>query len=294
MTLPTDTPYIGRFAPSPTGPLHIGSLLTAVASYVDAKANNGQWLVRMEDLDPPRESIEAAHSILQSLLAHGLQWDDEVLYQSQRHSHYQQVIDQLLKQQLAYRCRCSRKQLPANNIYPGYCRQQHVSAVLPHSIRITTNDKGISFKDPIQGFFQQQLNTDVGDFIVLRKDALFAYQLAVVIDDAYQNITKVIRGSDLLDNTPRQIYLQQVLHYPLPSYLHLPVINNEREQKLSKQHGAQAIDDNLATENLFYCLTALGQTPPETLRHSSSSVILQWAIKHWKIDSIPHQLSIQQ
>ena len=229
--------YIGRFAPSPTGLLHIGSLIGALASYLDAKANQGLWLVRMEDLDPPREMSGAASAILQSLEDHGLAWDGEVLWQSQRHDAYRQVIDDLLLANKAFYCTCSRSDLQENKgIYQGRCR----GCITPPSaqdfaVRLQVGNKPIAFNDAIQGHFSQQLERDVGDVVLQRKDGFFAYQLAVVVDDAYQGINHVVRGADLLDSTPRQIHLQRILAYVTPQYTHFPVITNKHGTKLSKQ-----------------------------------------------------------
>ena len=286
--------YIGRFAPSPTGFLHIGSLIGALASYLDAKANQGQWLVRMEDLDPPREMPGAASAILQSLEDHGLAWDGEVLWQSQRHDAYRQVINDLLLANKAFCCTCSRSDLQGSHgIYQGQCR----GCVTPpvdqdFAWRLQVDNKSIAFDDAIQGHFSQQLEREVGDVVLQRKDGLFAYQLAVVVDDAYQGINHVVRGSDLLGSAPRQIYLQQVLGYTTPQYMHFPVITNEQGDKLSKQTFAAAIKSGDACNNLCLALAFLKQPlPPEQLCQEVGD-ILAWAVEHWSVDSIPGVLGM--
>ncbi len=283
-------PYVGRFAPSPTGPLHTGSLLTALASYLDAKANHGLWLVRMEDLDPPREMAGAAEQILESLQHYGLHWDGDVWYQSQRHQQYQQAVDQLIAQGLAFYCTCSRSQILAasgSNRYPGTCRNCSTPPNVPHAVRLQINDIDISFLDSLQGLQRCNLFQESGDFVIKRKEGLFAYHLAVVLDDAAQGITHIVRGCDLLDSSFRHIYLQQVLNLPTPQYTHLPVIVNEEGQKLSKQTYAEAIPHDNPTPLLLHCLELLGQQPPSTLKQAPASELLQWGIEHWQQHNIP-------
>ncbi|MCW8885838.1 MAG: tRNA glutamyl-Q(34) synthetase GluQRS [Motiliproteus sp.] len=285
--------YIGRFAPSPTGPLHFGSLLAALASYFDARHHNGRWLVRMEDLDPPREIEGAADDILRTLEAYGLHWDGSVRYQSERHDHYQALIKQLSEQQLAYRCQCSRQQIAERGpVYDGFCRDRQNCIDRPHAIRVKTDDQPIRFNDRIQGTQQQQLQQHCGDFVIRRKDKLFAYQLAVVCDDAEQQITHIVRGSDLLDSTPRQLYLQQLLGYPQPCYAHIPVMVNEQGQKLSKQTYATALDKGQPHIATFKAMQVLGLQPPASLAQESSTQLLQWGIEHWNIQALPKQLTV--
>lgn len=281
--------YIGRFAPSPTGPLHLGSLVAAAGSYLPAKSKNGKWLVRMEDLDPPREEPGAADKILRSLEAHGLHWDGEIIYQSQRHEAYETAIEQLTGSNLAYRCYCSRKilQVTAQQgkyglIYPGICRNGATRKELQYAIRVHTHDSRIGFIDQRIGEYGQRLESEIGDFIIKRADGFFAYQIAVVVDDAWQNITEVVRGEDLLDNTPRQIHLQKLLSLPTPDYYHLPVVKNELGQKLSKQTNAPALDDRRATKNLGRALKYLGLRMPNELQYASPEEILIQAVKDWK------------
>ena len=285
--------YRGRFAPSPTGPLHFGSLVAAVASYLEAKTQQGIWLVRIEDLDPPREVSGAIDSILRSLEKHGLFWDESIIYQSHRHEIYHAAIETLRHQDLVYPCYCSRKDISEQqqrmglSIYPGTCRDTALQAVRQHSIRVKTQSMEISFDDKILGHFSHDVADVVGDFVLKRSDGWFAYQLSVVVDDAEQGITDVVRGADLLDNTPRQIYLQRLLGAPQPSYAHIPIAANLAGEKLSKQTFAPAIDDTLAAHNLIQALEYLGHKPPTELITEHLDTIWQWAIKHWKLDNIP-------
>lgn len=278
-------PDIGRFAPSPTGPLHIGSLVAAVGSYLQVKSKKGQWLVRMEDLDPPREEPGAADKILRSLEAHGLHWDGEVIYQSQRHEAYEAVIEQLIESNLAYPCGCSRKTLQTTAqkgkyglIYPGTCRKGLTKNSRQLAIRVLTHNQRIGFIDKRTGEHGQRLETEIGDFIIKRADGFYAYQLAVVVDDAWQGITEVVRGEDLVDNTPWQIHLQTLLNYPTPDYLHLAIVKNEQGQKLSKQTHAPALDNNQASANLETAIKVLGLAFPESLHNARPTEILDWAI----------------
>lgn len=290
-------PYIGRFAPSPTGLLHIGSLLTAVASYLDAKANQGKWLVRIEDLDPPREMAGASQHILHTLEAFGLHWDESVVYQSQRHHLYQQALDILKHQQLIYPCYCSRKQWQQQAqkgidglIYSGKCATRpsqpnpsHMSQQIAWRLRV--QHQNIHFHDAIVGNYTQNLARDIGDFILKRADNHWAYQLAVVVDDAEQGITHVVRGQDLLISTPRQIYLQRCLNYPTPHYAHLPLLTNAQEQKWSKQTLAPALNLNQREQLLRQVLHYLAiPTIPEI---NTPTELLNFAIKHWQLNRIP-------
>lgn len=277
----SDTPYVGRFAPSPSGPLHFGSLVSALASYLDAKAHRGKWLVRMEDIDPPREMKGAADRILHQLDQHKLHWDDTVLYQSHRSEAYRSTLHELQQNDLCYPCQCSRQQLKRQGgkhnhrcqlQYPGH------SAALRLSIPAQCI---VAFTDLFQGPQQQDLKRDVGDMVLYRKDGLFAYQLAVVVDDAFQQVTHVIRGSDLLHSTPRQIYLQQCLGLSTPKYGHIPVATNFSGQKLSKQNQATAIDEHTAPHNLAHAIRWLGLPLPEQPEPASCEELLQWAIQNW-------------
>lgn len=290
MKHPQKSGYIGRFAPSPTGPLHRGSLVAAVGSYLQAKVNKGKWLVRMEDLDPPREEAGAADAILRSLEAHGLHWDDSVLYQSERHEIYQQVLNQLVTAKQAYPCSCSRKQIRAlaeagecGPIYPGTCRHGPAHAARKQfSWRLHTGSAIITFDDIRVGRHSQNLPQELGDFIIKRADGYFAYQLAVVVDDALQGITEIVRGEDLLENTPRQIYLQIILGYATPRYLHLPLVTNRQGRKLSKQNHAPALNNNKAGKNIVAALGFLGHPLPEALLSAPPRELLNWAEDNWE------------
>lgn len=287
------TGYIGRFAPSPTGPLHLGSLIGALASFLDARASGGQWLVRIEDLDPPREIDGAADAMLLSLEQHGLYWDGEPMRQSQRHAAYRAALTQLLEQGAAFYCTCSRTDLlPYGGIYPGICRGRHSQPAEEFAIRLQVQEADIGFNDAIQGYFSQSLQREVGDVVLRRKDGLFAYQLAVVVDDAEQGVTHVVRGSDLLDSTPRQLWLQQQLRLPAPHYAHFPVIANTEGQKLSKQTHAPALNSRHAARNLLAALAFLNQSLP----HDAESVesIVGQAIASWDMSSVPRCLQITQ
>lgn len=287
---------VGRFAPSPTGPLHFGSLLAALASYLDIRARKGRWLVRIEDLDPPREQPGASTHILKTLEAFGLCWDGDVVYQSQRHSLYQEALGQLRQLNLTYPCNCSRKQLRTRGAqgYDGYCLQ-HPPASLDHCAFRVTHPEGTQFfADRIQGRREYQWQGHQGDFVIFRRDGLFAYQLAVVVDDAEQGITDILRGSDLIDETPHQLLLQSHLGYAQPSYAHIPVITNAEGQKLSKQNLAPAISGHERQHLLLRALRLLGQDPPAELEAATTEELLQWAIVHWHIARVPTVLSLPQ
>lgn len=286
--------YCGRFAPSPTGPLHAGSLVAAVASWLDARAVGGRWLVRMEDLDRPRCVPGAADTILRQLEAHGLVWDGEVLYQSQRDDAYAAALDQLKSAGHAYPCACSRSQLataPKNaegeTIYPGTCRAGLPAEARPRAWRMRVDDVSTCFHDRVHGTLCQNLAAEVGDCIVKRADGLFAYQLAVVVDDAFQGVTDVVRGADLLWNTPRQIHLQTLLGLPMPRYAHVPLVVNAAGQKLSKQTRAPALPESGQGATLEAALAALGHAPPAQLQGASPVELLQWASTHWCIQNVP-------
>ena len=282
----------GRFAPSPTGPLHFGSVVSAVASYMQAKSQHGKWLVRMDDIDKPRNQAGADTSILKSLEILGLYWDDEVLFQSQRQEAYLSALELLSDKNLLYRCTCTRKQLQGN-AYPGTCRDKGRSSDRQHSLRVLCNQEAINLNDEIQGHFLQNLETEIGDFIVHRADGLVAYHIATVVDDAWQNITEIIRGADLLDSTPRQIYLQEILDYHIPIYSHLPVAVNQQGYKLSKQYHAKPIDDEDPVTTLIQALDFLGQDPDKLLAEENVEEIIQWGIEHWSLDKIPRRDSIE-
>ena len=284
--------YRGRFAPSPSGFLHFGSLIAALASYLDAKHNNGQWLVRIEDIDPPREKAGASAEILKTLERFGLHWDEDVLYQSQQSRVYREVLTELSQQNLSYYCCCTRAQIKAaGGIYQGHCRQ--LAQPKNNSAIRVINSLGISqYNDLIQG--QVTCNTALAqeDFIVLRKDGLFAYQLAVVVDDIYQNISHVIRGCDLLEPTARQLSFYQILQHTAPKFGHFPLAVTAAGFKLSKQNNAPEIDKKNPIPTLLSALTFLGQQPPKELKYASVTELLSWAITHWSIMQVPKSQEI--
>lgn len=292
-----DMHYIGRYAPSPTGPLHFGSLIAAVASYCDAKANAGKWLLRIEDLDKPREISGAASTVLRQLETFGFEWDGEIIYQSQRSQYYADAFEQLQKQQLIYPCTCTRKEIADSTthfgieglVYPNTCLQHAIKPNTAPAFRIKTNAVPISFNDTIQGNICQTLSMNSGDFVLKRADGLFTYQLAVVIDDAAQGVTHIVRGADLLASTPRQIYLQQLLQLTHPIYTHVPVATNAAGEKLSKQTKAPAVDTQSIGQALFHALDFLGQNPPTEIQNSQPDEIWSWAITNWQLHQIPCQ-----
>jgi glutamyl-Q tRNA(Asp) synthetase len=287
-------PYRGRFAPSPTGPLHFGSLVAAVGSFLEARSRGGEWLVRMEDLDLPRTVPGAADDILRTLDAFGLHWDGEVMIQSARNEAYRAALAELEQLGVAYPCACTRKEIADSAlsgidgpVYPGICRAGLPEGRTPRAMRVHTDSSLVGFDDALQGRIAQVLETEVGDFVVRRADGLFAYQLAVVVDDAEQAITHVVRGADLLDSTPRQIYLQKLLSLPTPAYLHLPVAVNERGEKLSKQTLAPAVDRINPVAQLCEVLAFLNQAPPAELKGADLDDFWKWAIAHWCADRLP-------
>lgn len=287
--------YTGRFAPSPTGLLHIGSLLTAVASYADARSNGGKWLVRMEDLDPPREMSGASSHILHTLEAFGFEWDGEVAYQSRRYALYEETLCRLQTAGLVYPCHCSRKDWQAGArrgadgfVYNGRCRhpgQRPAPQGKQPAWRIRVPDRDIGFSDGIVGDYAQNLARDIGDFVLLRADGYWAYQLAVVADDAEQGVTHIVRGQDLLVSTPRQIYLQQCLGVPTPQYAHLPLLTNAQGQKWSKQTLAPALDLNRREQLLRQVFRYLKL--PEAPETDRPAELLDWAVAHWDMDKVP-------
>ncbi len=289
-------PYIGRFAPSPTGPLHFGSLVVALGSWLDARSRGGLWLLRVEDLDPPREQPGASESILRTLELFDLHWDGEVSYQSRRLGHYEQALAQLTRLGLVYPCACSRKDIATRaaelgltpTVYPGTCRNKKPVPGQRHALRIRCGDKTIEFADRIQGPCSEALAKECGDFVIRRRDGLFAYQLAVVVDDFLQQVTDVVRGADLLDNTARQTYLQDALGFARPTYMHLPVVLNDLGEKLSKQTGADPVVNLSPSGALLSALRFLDQDPPKDLSDAPAKEILQWAVAHWGVGRIRH------
>ena len=292
-------PYRGRFAPSPTGPLHFGSLVAALGSYLEARAQGGQWLVRIEDLDAPRVVPGAADDILRVLDALGLTWDGAVVYQSQRVEAYRAALFTLQRQQYVYACACTRKEIADSGlsgiegyVYPGTCRDGLPAGRAARAWRLATQASGsVAFEDAVQGRIAQDIEHVVGDFVLLRADGLPAYQLAVVVDDAAQAVTEVVRGADLVDSTPRQIYLQRRLGLPTPRYAHLPVVVNAAGDKLSKQTLAAPISVAEAGDALARALAFLGQAPPDALYSASTATVLEWGRAHWRSAQIPRRRS---
>jgi glutamyl-Q tRNA(Asp) synthetase len=314
--------YRGRFAPSPTGPLHFGSLIAAVGSYLEAKHHGGRWLLRMEDLDRPREQQGAADAILRTLEACGMGWDGDIMYQSRRDEAYRYALAQLEAQGLVYPCGCSRREIADSYVtfarsahdaplarasgreagsegeytgalvYPGTCRAGLAPGKAARAVRLRVDDSAIEFEDALQGSVRQNLATEVGDFVLLRADGLYAYQLAVVVDDSEQGITDVVRGADLLTSTPRQIYLQRLLGLPTPRYLHLPAAVNAAGDKLSKQTLAPPVDARDPVPALAQAMDFLGQAPPAQLACASLAEFWDWAFAHWDAQRIARRRSL--
>ena len=302
--------YIGRFAPSPTGPLHAGSLVAALASWLDARAHNGQWLVRIEDIDTPRCVKGADQRILEQLSACGLVADSEPKWQSQRTHLYENALSHLINKGWAYPCGCSRKEIEDINVSQGQGIARHSSTVYPGICRDGLNGKParawrlnvqavmealhlpqtLQWHDRRMGHEQQDVAREVGDFVLKRADGLWAYQLAVVVDDREQGITDIVRGADLLDSTTRQIHLQHLLRCPTPRYAHVPVALDAEGRKLSKQTGARAIDPAAAVRALARALSFLGCSPPDDLSEATApAALLDWARRAWSADRVPRQ-----
>lgn len=291
--------YRGRFAPSPTGHLHFGSLVTALASWLEARSRGGEWLVRIEDLDPPREMPGAAAELLTTLEAFGLHWDGQVVYQSQRHELYQHHLELLVQPGHAYPCSCSRKELAGHHIYPGFCRKKPLHPERKLAWRLAVDhQQTIHWQDEIQGTQHWPLN-QAGDVIIRRRDGLWAYQLAVVVDDLQQGITHLLRGIDLIDSTPWQVWIQTCLgtaqpRQPAFHYAHLPVIVNHAGQKLSKQNHAPALDTRQASRLLYRALCALQQQPDPALQREPVSTLLEEALKNWQLSRITATAQIKE
>lgn len=277
--------------------MHFGSLIAALGSYLDARAQNGRWLVRMEDLDPPREMPGAADNILRTLETFALFHDGEVMFQSQRHDAYQAALDPLIEQGRAYFCACTRREIREANtpggIYPGSCRNGPPPGRKAHAVRLRVEGTSTRFTDRLQGPVCEHLSEQVGDFILRRADGLYAYQLAVVIDDAEQGITDIVRGADLLDSTCRQIWLQHTLDLPTPHYLHLPIAVKPDGAKLSKQTFAAPLDQKQPTLQLARALRFLGHPVPAALEHESPASFLQWAVNAWDTRTLPRVRTLE-
>jgi glutamyl-Q tRNA(Asp) synthetase len=288
------THYRGRFAPSPTGPLHMGSLVAAVGSYLEARTRSGEWLVRIEDLDAPRAVPGAVDDILRALEACGLHWDGTIVHQSTRVDAYHAAVHQLRQGGLVYACGCSRREIADSalsgiegHVYPGTCRSGLPRGRTARALRLDTRGARIDFTDALQGRIEQNLETDIGDFVLYRADGIFAYQLAVVVDDAEQGITDIVRGADLLESTPRQVFLQRLLGLPGARYAHLPVAVNDRGEKLSKQTRAAPIDPSHPMAAVVAALRFLGQDPPPRLADAGRDALWQWAVANWRFERIP-------
>lgn len=295
--------YRGRFAPSPTGPLHFGSLVAAVGSYLCARQAGGEWLLRIEDLDTPRVVPGSADQIIQTLDAFGFEWTGSILYQNSRRDAYQAATQQLLDSGLAYHCSCTRSELQAaaqtNKLsglldpeelrYPGWCRNGPRDPTRKTAVRLFVTPGEIAVTDFVQGRFTVDVSAEVGDFVIRRRDQLHAYQLAVVVDDAFQGISAVVRGADLLHSTPRQMFLQRLLMLPVPMYAHLPVVTDANGIKLSKSAGAAAIDIDRPGEELWRALEFLQQAPPAHLRRAGLATLWEWAIQHWQLQRLNGQ-----
>ena len=280
--------YVGRFAPSPTGPLHFGSLITAVASYCDARAHSGKWLVRIEDTDIPRIYPGSEEHILRAIDAFEFDPDQDIIFQKDRLDLYESVIEQLHQLNMVYACQCKRKVLGSNHIYAGTCQ----ALMLPfeaQAIRVKVSNQPIQFIDRLQGQHSSNLQHELGDFVLKRRDGIINYQLAVVVDDHLQGITHIVRGADLLDNTERQIWLGQLLGYAPLQYMHLPLAMNDQGQKLSKQNRAEGLDLTQPSILLQQALNALHQPKVDL---DTPTRMLKQAVAQWSIDTIPHQTEL--
>lgn len=294
-------PWRGRFAPSPTGPLHFGSLITAVASFLEARRLASEWEVRIEDIDPPREVPGAADRILGALESFGLYWDGPVRYQSDHLDDYRAALEQLEADGHVYPCACTRREIrsrasqgPDGPIYPGTCREGLPEGRNGRSLRVRTSDEAVTFADQFQGPQSHQLWREMGDFVVRRADGHFAYHLAAAVDDGDARISHVVRGIDLLRSTPRQIYLMHLLGLTPPEYGHIPVIVNADGQKLSKQTGAAAVDTDRPGPALYQALLALGQQPPAELTQAPVADLHDWARQHWNPKALTGRAAIPE
>lgn len=293
--MPLEKPIVGRFAPSPTGPLHFGSLVSAVGSYCLARCGHGRWLVRIEDLDPPRVVAGAEDEILRTLECLGLFWDGEVVRQSRRGDAYEAALEQLDAAGWLYPCTCSRREILASAphlgeegaIYPGTCRAGLPAGRQPRALRMRVADEPIAFDDALYGPQRESLAASVGDFVLKRADGLYAYQLAVVVDDAASGVTEVVRGADLLSSTARQLWLYAALRLAPPSYCHLPLVLGADGDKISKRHGlAVGLNDPLGGEAVFRALAFLGQPVPRELRRAPSREVLAWGVANFSLAHI--------
>ena len=283
---------MGRFAPSPTGDLHLGSLLTAAASFIDARAHKGRWLLRIEDLDTEREIAGATTRILECLERFDMRWDGAVIRQSDRAPHYAAALTKLQHQRRTFRCSCSRQQLQGAPVYPGTCRHSPPPPGTPAALRFALDTGAMSFTDRVQGPIEVTPSQSFGDFIVKRRDGLVAYMLAVVVDDAAQGVTQVVRGADLLDSTPAQIQLQQALGYPQPAYAHVPVITEPDGAKLAKSKRSLGLDPGKAVGQLWQVFELLGLAPPQALQKAGLQDCWDWAIAAWDMEKLTNRRAV--
>jgi len=290
-----DKPIIGRFAPTPSGPLHFGSLVTALASYCHARSQQGQWLIRIEDVDTPRVVEGSVDQILTNLEYFGFEWDGEILYQSHQFDRYQAGLEQLLDQGLAFACECSRRTLreakaksgPLGMIYPGTCRNKQLG-LAGHSVRINTESSGtLGYRDQLYGEVAINIPEKSGDFVIRRADGIYAYHLAVVLDDELQDMNQIVRGADLLEATCLHLFLYQLFGFTAPEYLHVPLVRNIHGDKLSKQTGATAVEKNKASALLISALQVLGQPTEAGMQQAKPSEIVSYAVQSWDYERIP-------
>ncbi len=291
--------YRGRFAPTPSGPLHFGSVVAALGSCLDARSHGGQWRVRIDDLDPPRVLPGAADAILRCLEALGFRWDGEVLYQSRRRNAYHAALHRLREAGLVYPCSCSRKDIADlatagadGPIYPGTCRQAPASGRPARALRVRVTGARVAFEDGVLGLQDRDLEQEAGDFVLYRSDAVYAFHLASAVDDAEQGMTHVVRGADLLESSARQFWLIRALGLAAPRYAHLPVALDARGQKLSKQSRAAPVDRARPAAALWPALRFLGQDPPADLARATAAEIWKWALAHWRLKRVPRRVSL--
>ena len=289
---------VGRFAPSPSGPLHLGSLLAALGSYLQARAQGAQWLLRVDDLDTPRIRAGAEERILDALIDYGLRWDGVVFRQSTRGPAYQRAIEWLKSQGHAFDCGCTRREARSGKqgiegpVYPGTCRRGLPAGREARSVRFRADDALLTLHDRVQGRYQQLLARDIGDFVIQRADGITAYQLATVLDDAEQGVTEVVRGADLLSSTPRQMAIYKAFGLAMAQYAHLPVLIDANGYKLSKSSDAPALEAARRGETLFACLELLGQRPPQAMREATAARILRWATDNWTLEAVPARAEV--
>lgn len=289
---------VGRFAPSPSGPLHLGSLLAALGSFLQARAQGGRWLLRIDDIDTPRVKSGAERRILDALVHYDLRWDGTPLRQSMRLPAYSRAVDQLKQMGKAFDCGCTRHEARGGKpglegrIYPGTCRNGIAPGRAPRSVRFRVDDEMWRVEDQIQGRYPQKLDRDIGDFVVRRADGIIAYQLATVLDDQEQGVTEVVRGADLLSSTPRQMAIYHALGLRTPRYAHLPLLVDGTGAKLGKSTGAPALAGRAPAQQLLHCLDLLGQRPPDSLRAASVQRVLRWATDNWSVEAVPEKAQV--